>query len=189
MSKLFLLPCIFGALEMTSQIHLALTGSPESMSVSWRTAHEESSPTIEYGPADSTTTKTVVADDTRTYRAYGLSSGYYHHAEMTGLLPGNKYRYRLAASQSAWSGEKPSPWLTFTSAQKPDAESMRMIFVGDYGLGGAGPVGSNSCLTVLSLHLSHIWQPENEGQCTADAFSMHATDTSAPLDMIWVAGV
>lgn len=150
----------------TPQIHLALTGSADSMSVSWRTEKQQKDSAVEYGLASSTTTKSVEADDTRTYRAYGFSSGHYHHAEMTGLKSGSKYRYRISTEAN---GADPSPWMIFTAAQQADTESMRMIFVGDYGLGGAGP-------------------PAEEGQCTADAFAAHAADASKPLDMIWVAG-
>jgi hypothetical protein len=152
-----MLPTEIGA-SSTQQIHLALTGSKDSMGVSWRTAAVESDPKVEFATFDGNTSTFAKSTDTRTYQAYGIQSGYYHHAAMTGLTAGARYKYRIEAS----------PWYYFT-APRPANDSLRMVFTGDYGLGGAGP-------------------PAEEGLCTADAFATLAADTAMPVDLLWIAG-
>jgi hypothetical protein len=156
---MFLATSSLAAPSSTQQIHLALTGAADSMGVSWRTAAAVADPEVEFAPVASNHSSFAKATDTRSYQAYGVVSGYYHHAEMAGLTPGAQYKYRVASSPQ---------WYYFTAARS-STDSMRMVFTGDFGLGGAGP-------------------PAEEGQCTADAFATLAADTTVPVDLIWIAG-
>jgi hypothetical protein len=142
------------------QIHLALTGADDSMGVSWRTDLHSSSAVVEYGVAAATATTATPVTDVRTYVVYGNTSGFYHHVEMSSLEAGATYRYRVG-ERGAFSG-----WQTFTAPAED--KPLRMVFTGDFGMGGAGP-------------------PANESLCTVSAFQQLA-ESDSPPDFFWVAG-
>jgi hypothetical protein len=85
---------------------------------------------------------------------------------MTGLAAGTLYRYRVVTgvrnAADTW-----SPWFDCLGPKTRDAPVAKIIFTGDYGLGGAGP-------------------PADEGLLTANAWSKHAAVHD--IDLIWVAG-
>lgn len=140
------------------QIHLALTGDVSTMGVSWRSSSVVT-PSVEYGLFSGQATRIVLAEDTRTYQFEGSSSGYYHHAEMSELVVGTKYKYRV--NGTAWSA-----WHSFFTPAADD--KVKLLFTGDFGLGGAGP-------------------PAGSGNVTANGFAAFAKAAQA-TDLIWVAG-
>ena len=84
---------------------------------------------------------------------------------MTGLVSGARYRYRIESDPT-------STWYTFLAPRAASSSpSLRMLFTGDFGLGGAGP-------------------PAGEGLSTANAFAKAAEveEPSSAMDLIWVAG-
>eukprot|EP00472_Partenskyella_glossopodia_P009809 CAMPEP_0197528848 /NCGR_PEP_ID=MMETSP1318-20131121/26538_1 /TAXON_ID=552666 /ORGANISM="Partenskyella glossopodia, Strain RCC365" /LENGTH=444 /DNA_ID=CAMNT_0043084111 /DNA_START=241 /DNA_END=1575 /DNA_ORIENTATION=- len=138
------------------------------MGVSWRTETAMTGKAVvEYTQigAPKNSTGGAQATDTRTYTIYGKTSGYYHHARMTALHPGAAYQYRVMCNENF------TAWRNFTAPKASGGTSTKFVFVGDFGLGGAGP-------------------PAGEGYLTTSAFAAEAFGSAAEaaVDMIWVSG-
>lgn len=130
--------------------------------MSWRSDIELASPTVEYGVLGDGETRNATALATRTYKFYGRGSGWYHHAEMPGLSAATTYRYRVqcpGAGDDGWTA-----WRQFET-RPSGSDAVRLVFTGDFGLGGAGP--------------------PVDGPATAEAF---AREAAAGADAVWVAG-
>eukprot|EP01050_Picozoa_sp_SAG11_P037540 SAG11_NODE_14853_length_597_cov_1.455823_1_plen_107_part_10 len=82
------------ARELIGQVHLALTGDPTEMAVTFRTATAVTKPHVVLCTAAGACTTTAAAT-TRNYRTYGLSSGHFHSAVLRALSPAGTYSYSV----------------------------------------------------------------------------------------------
>ena len=150
------------ARELIGQVHLALTGDPSEMAVTFRTAAAVTRPHVTLCPTEGGACTATAATASRTYKTYGLSSGHYHSAVLRTLRPGAAYSYTVGSAEV-----NDTKQFSFV-APDPAATSVRMLYTGDFGLGGAGP--------------------PVDGLATAAAWAAHAQAREHPNTLCWVAG-
>ena len=155
------------AREKIGQVHIALTGDPTQMAVSFRTELPVTSPTVtpcDAGGSGSCTVHPAVSS--RTYTTYKINSGHYHHA----LVPGTASKLKPDAlySYSVGSLDLNDTKKFSFRAPNPDTSSCRVVYTGDFGLGGAGP--------------------PIDGLATANAWAALAQAQDRPNVINWVAG-
>jgi hypothetical protein len=135
-----------------SQIHLAQGHTPYSMIVSWMTVGY--CKTYALVSLDNTTFNTVYITDelpvAYNYMYYGemYTSGYFHHIELTGLMPSQTYFYKCGDLTTM------SPTLQFTTLPSIGDDSEPQVFgiIGDLGQ------TSDSEFTVQHINTNHLIQ-------------------------------
>lgn len=114
------------------QVHVAVTGDPTEMAVSWVTGSEVPNPTVEVGVLSGNTCNYSISTSATvtTYEHAGWH-GYIYHAVVTGLTPSKKYCYHVGDPEWDWSFTD----YTFTAAPKiaPDTEFTFAVY-GDMGI-------------------------------------------------------
>jgi hypothetical protein len=153
------------AREPIGQVHLALTGSSASeVAVTFRTAAAVTHPHVTLCAATGAAVGdcAIVAATSRTYKTYGLSSGHFHSAVLRSLRPAAVYNYSVGSAEL-----NDTKRFSFV-APDPSVASARVIYTGDFGLGGAGP--------------------PIDGLATAAAWAAHAQAQDHPNTLCWVAG-
>lgn len=145
------------------QVHLTLGGDATSVGVSWRTAKREDSPTVEYAQEEGGQSLFVTTEDSRTYEIYGATSGFYHHAVLE-VKPASDYWYRVVGSDALYN----------FSSLDDSVKSARLVFTGDYGMGG-------------HTEKPQLPGPPRDGDGTARAWAALAAERVRNT-FLWVAG-
>jgi len=96
------------------QVHLALTGKPDEMMISWVTYDSTPTSTVKYGTSSSNLGSTATGSFVNYWLPF-YESPPLHSAKLTGLLPNTQYYYQVGDSSGGWSKvlqfhtEDPSP--------------------------------------------------------------------------------
>jgi phosphodiesterase/alkaline phosphatase D-like protein len=101
------------ALQAPEQVHIATTGDPSEMVVTWVTWGPTPTSTVEYGTTIGSY-GSIATGSTHTYSDGGWV-GEIHDVLLTGLVPNTQYFYRVGDSQEGWSSE-----FEFRSAPSDD---------------------------------------------------------------------
>eukprot|EP01094_Clydonella_sp_ATCC50884_P023659 TRINITY_DN5732_c0_g1_i2.p1 TRINITY_DN5732_c0_g1~~TRINITY_DN5732_c0_g1_i2.p1 ORF type:complete len:486 (-),score=132.00 TRINITY_DN5732_c0_g1_i2:291-1694(-) len=122
-------------------IHLALTGDPTEMVVSWQTSIPTNESVVKVFKAasdadPSSSAPLLVASFSGNQSTYLLSAGIFHNVKVTGLEPSSTYEYSCG-SASGW-----TPNFSFKTAAKPALANAthpasRFIMYGDMGITGS----------------------------------------------------
>jgi predicted phosphodiesterase len=83
------------------QVHIATTGDPTEMSITWVTWGMTPTSTVEFG----TTSGVYDFSISGTNHSYSGWSGYIHDVILTGLIPDTRYYYRVGDESMGWSDE------------------------------------------------------------------------------------
>eukprot|EP01116_Phalansterium_solitarium_P001928 TRINITY_DN11769_c0_g1_i1.p1 TRINITY_DN11769_c0_g1~~TRINITY_DN11769_c0_g1_i1.p1 ORF type:complete len:453 (+),score=24.28 TRINITY_DN11769_c0_g1_i1:95-1453(+) len=113
-----------------NSIHLALTGDPSQMVVSWFTFDPSPSTAVQFGSQSGVLNS--LANGTQ--NTFNPSTGYTHDVVLTGLTPSTRYFYRCGMD-GVWSAE-----YSFQAAPADGTTTMRLAVFGDMGSTHSEPV-------------------------------------------------
>eukprot|EP00039_Didymoeca_costata_P028336 m.20720 g.20720 ORF g.20720 m.20720 type:complete len:487 (-) comp6929_c0_seq1:115-1575(-) len=157
------------------QIHLAFgngraeSGSPNSMSVSWYTSDATQTSTVQYGVRGLNMTRTA----TGYARQYLEGYGYHHHVELTSLLPGREYDYKVGDTQDGFSTTQ-----SFMSPRNDTDFSFSVSVFGDMGWLGS----EERPMKIAAGGLEKNWS------AVPTRKRLEALKDAGNIDMIWHVG-
>ena len=134
-----------------TQVHVALSGKPEYLSVSWTTANVTGLQSVRWGLASTSSSAGFTHAAPGTYKTYGADEmcvsggpakgpgfrdpGLLWSAVMGPLQPGVQYAYTVGSATAGWSHQRAGGLGNFTvrGPARPDAPSVRIVAFGDMG--------------------------------------------------------
>jgi len=126
------------------QVHLALTGNPSEMSVSWVTLDNAADSAVQWGVVGSGGLPFSAPAAISTYTNGGWV-GTIYVATMTGLLPGTQYVYSVGSNSSAGGVSEVFSFTTLAADAGSEARPLRIVQLGDTGY------GNNSDVTIATI--------------------------------------
>jgi hypothetical protein len=126
------------------QVHLALTGNPSEMSVSWVTLDNAADSAVQWGVVGGGGLPFSAPATISTYTNGGWV-GTIYVATMTGLLPGTQYAYSVGSNSSAGGVSEVFSFTTLAADAGSEARPLRIVQLGDTGY------GNNSDVTIATI--------------------------------------
>jgi hypothetical protein len=122
-------PCCDASAPLApEQLHLALTGDPGEMGVTWVTLNATAGNVVRWGAAGSGSFPTTAAGSAWTYTNGGWV-GVIHAATMTGLSAGASYDYQVGDGAAQWSATR--TFATLPADVGSAARPLRIAQIGD----------------------------------------------------------
>jgi predicted phosphodiesterase len=172
-----------GALQAPEQVHIAVTGDPSEMVITWVTFGATPTSTVEYGTSSGIYDYSA-SGSTHTYTDGGWV-GEIHDVILTGLTPNTQYFYRVGDPSEGWSSE-----FRFTSAPS-EFENVTFAAYADHGTSSAAQATSqniqNDPSIDLIIHAGDL-SYANGYQPDWDTWFNQIQDNAAHLPYMVVAG-